>query len=57
MKEFDLGFWLPDLTDKETLRMLPEWSGEWVGLNNLKFERIKKNGERKMSIFPPKGNS
>jgi translation machinery-associated protein 16 len=57
-KEYDAGFWLPNLSDAETLVFLREWNGEWVALNGgMKFERVKKDGERQGSIFPPKGNS
>ena len=57
-KEYEAGFWLPALSDAETVVFLREWNGEWVALNGgMKFERVKKDGQRQGSIFPPKGNS
>jgi translation machinery-associated protein 16 len=57
LREFESGYWIPDLSSKENMERLKNWNGEWVGLNPIKFVRMSKNGEMRPSSFPPKGNS
>ena len=56
-KEYEAGFWLPNLQDEETLVKLEAWNGEWVALGPLRFIRVAKDGEVKESQFPPRGAS
>lgn len=56
-KEFDSGFWLPNLSDDETLIKLNDWQGDWSSLANLRYFRIDSNGRVKDSQFPPRGAS
>jgi translation machinery-associated protein 16 len=56
-KEFQSGFWVPDVRDEEGTRKLRAWSGDWSSLNTLKFVRIGKEGDARGSTFPPKGLS
>lgn len=56
-KEYDGGFWVPDLRDEETIFSLRHWSGDWSGLNMMRFVRIDQKGVLKDSSFPPKGQS
>lgn len=56
-REFNSGFWIPDLRDQDGRDKLDKWSGDWAGLNTLKFIRITKEGVVKASSFPPKGQS
>ncbi|KAH7138164.1 translation machinery-associated protein 16 [Dendryphion nanum] len=55
--EYASGFWVPDLEDMANLEKLKSWNGQWASLATLKFIRVTKEGERKESIFPPKGQS
>jgi translation machinery-associated protein 16 len=57
MKEFETGYWIPDLTDVKNMERLSEWNGQWVGLNCIKFVRVTKSGEMSPSTFPPGGKS
>jgi translation machinery-associated protein 16 len=57
LREFECGYWIPDLGDQQTLNFLRDWNGSWVGLNVLKYVRVTKTGEVRPSSFPPKGNS
>lgn len=56
-KEYESGFWAPNLQDEETLIKLEGWKGDWVGLGVLRFIRIDKAGIAKESQFPPRGAS
>lgn len=56
-KEYDTGFWLPDMQDEDNLRMLENWNGAWTSLNTLKYVRIKRDGNTQQSRFPPNGLS
>ncbi|MCJ1452798.1 hypothetical protein MMC28_003142 [Mycoblastus sanguinarius] len=56
-REYDAGFWLPDLRDEGNLGILRDWKGEWTALNTLKYVRIARDGSMKQSSFPPKGLS
>ncbi|KAL8978230.1 MAG: hypothetical protein Q9177_006456 [Variospora cf. flavescens] len=56
-KEYVSGLWLPDMEDPETVEKLKDWSGEWMNLNTLRYVRVKQDGTRHASSFPPKGQS
>lgn len=56
-REYASGFWIPDLSDKDTRRLMEDWKGSWEGLGQMKFMRVTKDGEKKASSFPPSGNS
>lgn len=55
--EYSSGFWVPDLEDMSNLEKLKSWNGEWSSLAVIKFIRVTKDGEKKESSFPPKGQS
>lgn len=54
-KEYEAGYWMPDMTDENNLKQLEAWKGNWGGLGQVKFVRVEKNGVIKESAFPPKG--
>jgi translation machinery-associated protein 16 len=56
-REYDSGFWLPNLQDEETLVKLDQWKGDWIGLGIMRFVRIDRAGVAKESQFPPRGAS
>ncbi|PGH31146.1 translation machinery-associated protein 16 [[Emmonsia] crescens] len=56
-KEFESGFWLPDMGDEDNLKKLVVWNGQWSSMSTLGFIRVAKGGGRQKSIFPPKGLS
>lgn len=56
-REYESGFWLPNLQDEETLLKLDKWSGDWIGLGVLRFVRVDKSSVAKESQFPPRGAS
>jgi translation machinery-associated protein 16 len=56
-KEYDAGFWIPDMADEGNLKMLREWNGEWTSLNTFKYVRLSRGGSIQPSNFPPKGLS
>lgn len=56
-KEYESGLWMPDLTDEQTLQKLDAWNGSWVGLNQIRFVRVQKDGVVKESQWPPRGAS
>lgn len=56
-KEFESGFWMPNLQDDETLTKLDGWKGDWVGLGVMRFVRVSKDGAVGESSFPPRGAS
>jgi translation machinery-associated protein 16 len=53
-REFETGFWVPDLRDGENLTRLREWKGDWVGLNVVRFVRVRRNGEIVAAVWPPR---
>ena len=53
-REFETGFWVPDLRDEENLRRLREWNGDWVGLNVVRFVRVRKDSEIVVASWPPR---
>ncbi|KAL1301654.1 hypothetical protein AAFC00_005874 [Neodothiora populina] len=56
-REYEYGFWMPDMQDANNLAKLKEWKGEWVGLGQIKFVRVEKAGRVRESAFPPKGGA
>lgn len=56
-REYDVGFWVPDLRDAANLKLLKEWNGEWTSLGTMKYVRLAKDGTLHDSSFPPKGQS
>lgn len=56
-KEYESGFWMPNLQDEETLTRLDGWKGDWVGLGVMRFLRVGKDGTVNESSFPPRGAS
>jgi translation machinery-associated protein 16 len=57
LKEFQSGFWMPDLRDSEGVAKLRAWKQDWSSLNTLKFARIGSESGIRASTFPPKGLS
>lgn len=55
--EWKAGFWIPDVRLQDGRDKLDRWTGDWAGLNTLKFIRMTKDGVVKDSSFPPKGMS
>ncbi|KAK8156629.1 translation machinery-associated protein 16 [Phyllosticta citrichinensis] len=56
-KEYDGGFWVPDLEDAGTLDTVRAWDGEWVSCNCMRFVRLARAGEKRDSVWPPNGMS
>ena len=56
-REYNGGFWIPDLQDQANLRTLCEWNGEWTAMNLFKYVRLSRDGTMQTSSFPPKGLS
>lgn len=56
-KEYESGFWLPNLQDEETLVKLDTWQGDWSSLANLRYIRLSERSDVKESQFPPRGAS
>ncbi|KAH6677433.1 translation machinery-associated protein 16 [Halenospora varia] len=56
-KEYETGFYLPDLTDADNIVFLERWDGAWSYLSTLKWVRITKSGLVQPAKFPPKGES
>lgn len=56
-KEYENGFYLPDLTDENNVIFLDRWEGAWSYLSTLKWVRISSGGQIQESKFPPKGES
>lgn len=56
-KEYESGFWMPNLGDEETIVKLDAWKGGWVDLGVMRFVRVVNGGEVKESSFPPRGAS
>jgi translation machinery-associated protein 16 len=54
-REFEAGYWMPDVTDPATLEAIKRWNGRWVMLNTMGFVRVTREGERRESGFPPTG--
>ncbi|KAL2045649.1 hypothetical protein N7G274_002077 [Stereocaulon virgatum] len=56
-REYDAGFWIPDMQDEDNLAILKAWNGEWTALNTFKYIRLSRDGSLQQSNFPPKGLS
>ncbi|TVY43987.1 Translation machinery-associated protein [Lachnellula occidentalis] len=56
-KEYETGFYLPDLTDADNTVFLERWDGDWSYLSTLKWVRISSSGLVQTAKFPPKGES
>ena len=56
-REYNAGYWVPDMDSEKDLAALRGWSGDWENLNILKFIRVTKGGDKTESSFPPKGKS
>ncbi|PBP20840.1 putative Translation machinery-associated protein 16 [Diplocarpon rosae] len=56
-KEYENGFYLPDLTDENNVIFLDRWEGSWPYLSTLKWVRISSSGQIQEAKFPPKGES
>ncbi|KAF3479965.1 uncharacterized protein GIQ15_06941 [Arthroderma uncinatum] len=56
-KEYETGFWMPDLESEDNMKRLRNWNQEWSAMSNLKFVRLTKDGGKRPSLFPPKGLS
>ncbi|KAA8646005.1 translation machinery-associated protein 16 [Aspergillus tanneri] len=56
-KEYKTGFWMPDISQRDVIKALAAWNGDWSGLSTMKFIRITKDGGKQSSAFPPKGMS
>ncbi|PBP23094.1 hypothetical protein BUE80_DR005734 [Diplocarpon rosae] len=56
-KEYENGFYLPDLTDENNVIFLDRWEGSWSYLSTLKWVRISSSGQIQEAKFPPKGES
>ncbi|MCJ1294284.1 hypothetical protein MMC34_005842 [Xylographa carneopallida] len=56
-REYDGGFWMPDMMEEANLKILREWNSEWTQLGTLKYVRITRSGTVHESSFPPKGQS
>ncbi|KIN01024.1 hypothetical protein OIDMADRAFT_103715 [Oidiodendron maius Zn] len=57
LKEYENGFYLPDLTDVDNVVLLDRWEGAWSYLSTLKWVRISSDGVVHPAKFPPKGQS
>ncbi|CAG8958641.1 hypothetical protein HYFRA_00009958 [Hymenoscyphus fraxineus] len=56
-KEYESGFYMPDLTDSDNVVFLDRWEGDWSYLSTLKWVRISRGGLIQPTKFPPKGES
>ncbi|KAI9824366.1 MAG: hypothetical protein M1819_000871 [Sarea resinae] len=56
-REYETGYWVPDMEDADNVDDLKRWTGDWSALNTLKFVRISSTGVKHISSFPPKGES
>ncbi|PQE32406.1 translation machinery-associated 16 protein [Rutstroemia sp. NJR-2017a WRK4] len=57
-KEYEKGFYLPDLTDIDTVMALDRWEDSaWAYLSTLKWVRLSSSGLIQQTKFPPTGDS
>ncbi|MCJ1362267.1 hypothetical protein MMC16_001369 [Acarospora aff. strigata] len=56
-REYDTGFWIPDVEDSDNISQLEKWTGEWTSLNTLKYVRLSRDGKKRSSSFPPGAQS
>ena len=56
-REYNIGFWVPDVRNEQNLKQLEAWNGDWTSLGTIGFVRLGRDGVVKQSAFPPKGQS
>ena len=56
-REYDTGFWIPDMEDAENIGRLESWMGDWTSLSTLTYVRLSRDGKKRSSTFPPKAQS
>lgn len=56
-KEFDIGYWVPNMLDADNIQKLSRWDGEWSMLSPIAFVRIDSKGVLQDSRWPPNGMS
>lgn len=56
-REYDAGFWIPDMEDADNIARLESWTGDWTSLNTLSYVRLSRDGKKRSSTFPPKAQS
>lgn len=56
-REYDSGYWVPDMQDGGNLERLRDWNGEWTSLNTINYIRLSRDGTIRQSSFPPKALS
>lgn len=56
-REYDSGFWIPDMEDSDNIARLENWMGDWTSLSTLTFVRLGRDGKKRTSTFPPKAQS
>ena len=56
-REYDNGFWIPDMEGEKNRLMLRGWNGDWTSLSTLEYVRLARNGAKTRSSFPPNGMS
>ncbi|KAK9239799.1 translation machinery-associated protein 16, partial [Lipomyces kononenkoae] len=44
VEEFNTGFYMPDLMDKQNVKLFRDWNLEHSGIGHLRFVRIAKEG-------------
>lgn len=54
-REYESGFWVPDMREDQTLLKLDAYGGDWLSLSNMRFIRVDVNGKVHESQFPPRG--
>lgn len=54
-KEYESGFWMPDLRDGKNIDALREWSGKWDAMGLIRFVRVFSSGKVEASAWPPRG--
>ncbi|KAI9839737.1 MAG: hypothetical protein M1837_002025 [Sclerophora amabilis] len=54
-REYEIGFYIPDMEDSTNIQRLIDWNGEWTSLSVIKFSRLTRAGVTKEANFPPTG--
>ncbi|KAK9367250.1 hypothetical protein V1509DRAFT_627439 [Lipomyces kononenkoae] len=44
LEEFNTGFYMPDLMDKQNVKQFRDWNLEYSGIGRLRFVRVAKEG-------------
>ncbi|KAI9694295.1 MAG: hypothetical protein M1820_009054 [Bogoriella megaspora] len=52
-KEYNSGFWIPDMEDGDNILMLQAWDGQWSSMSTMNYVRITRSGSKQTSQFPP----